>query len=266
MQTRKMMVFVMLVLALVLGTAVVHAITIVVDGIEEAVWTSGSGSQLPGVANDPNESGIANEADIELMRYTNDQEYFYLLLKTYGSPTRWSTVVLTRLDICMDTDNDPATGGTYANCPGMTGIDRTIRVQPYFSLNTFQTELQFVVYNGIFVNPIAGGNSEGPSVDVATQGDITEIRLALASLGLNSSAACDGTVNMNIYFDGGDTDPDDNLPDSGSFQANCGSPTAVSLQSFTSASNNLPTVGLVGMLALVIVSFGLLIVRRERRA
>ncbi|MCA9872287.1 MAG: hypothetical protein KC441_01495 [Anaerolineales bacterium] len=47
---------------------------------------------------------------------------------------------------------------------------------------------------------------------------------------------------------------------------NCGTPTAVSLQSFTPGANStLPVLGLVGVLALAIVSLGVVIVRREQK-
>lgn len=42
-------------------------------------------------------------------------------------------------------------------------------------------------------------------------------------------------------------------------------PTAVNLQSFTPAASAMPVAGLVGFLALALVSFGVVIVRRERR-
>lgn len=265
-RNRKAAILLLLALMMVLGTAVVHAITIVIDGIEEAVWISGSGGQTPGTATDSNEAPIPDDADIERVRYTNDQVYFYILIKTFGTPSRWDTVLANRVDICMDTDNNTGTGGTYVNCPGMSGIDRTIRITPYFSLNTFQTELQFLVYNGIFVNPVAGGNSEPPNVELATQGDITEMRLTLASLGLNSAAACSGQVNINVYFDGGTTDPDDNLPDSGAFPANCGSPTAVTLQSITTSSSPVAALSVAAVLMLAVVSAGFVLYRRQGQA
>jgi hypothetical protein len=61
------------------------------------------------------------------------------------------------------------------------------------------------------------------------------------------------------------------IPDGGGFeykvevQSICISPTAVNLQSFTPAGNStLPVVAFIGFLALVIVSFGVVIVRREQ--
>lgn len=254
MQTRKMMVFVMLVLALVLGTAVVHAITIIVDGDRESVWLTGSGSQTPGGISDPNETAILEDnVDISMLRWTNDTTHMYFAVETHASPPRLSNFPTpTNLYICLDTDNNSSTGSTYANCNAVNGFDRYIYVPGTGTPQVYNASFSLLGTGTLGYNPLAST-------------PIIEIGVPMSLLGFGSGV-CPSTINAVIYYDNGTGDPDDNLPDAGSVVINCGSPTAVSLQSFTSASNNLPVIGLVGMLALVIVSFGLLIVRRERRA
>lgn len=255
MQTRKIVVFMMLALALVLGTAVVHAITIVVDGVKEAAW-DGEGGQTPGIQEDVNEPEIADGRDIKEFRWTNDGEYMYFLMETYAN-TIWTGNPAPTLIICLDIDNNVSTGGTYGNCDDMEGIDRSIIVTR-FGVEILDSDAN------------TGINIETGNEQLGRATVYAEVAVELSTLGINAEV-CNTGIRTAIYFDGGTTDPDDNLPDEGTFLMYCGAggpgdPTAVSLQSFTSVSSNLPAVGLVGMLALVIVSFGIAVVRRERRA
>ena len=64
---------------------------------------------------------------------------------------------------------------------------------------------------------------------------------------------------MNIFFDNGTTDPDDNTPDSGTVNIGCGFPTAVTLSSVEASSSfaapvALVALGLVGALGAVVLS------------
>jgi hypothetical protein len=74
----------------------------------------------------------------------------------------------------------------------------------------------------------------------------------------NSTATCARTSTV---FD---------IPDGAGFeyrievQSICVSPTAVTLQSFSTATSHTPVVAVVGFLSLAVVAFGLVIVRRER--
>ena len=114
MKSRKYVVFLLLLLAMVVGTAVVHAITIVVDGVREAVWDTGSGVQLPGIQNDINEVDITDGYDIEQFLWTNDQDNMYFLMQTFAT-TIWTGTPIPTLVVCIDTDNNTTTGGSYAN-------------------------------------------------------------------------------------------------------------------------------------------------------
>lgn len=259
MKSRKYVVFLLLLLAMVVGTAVVHAITIAVDGVREAVWDTGSGVQLPGIQNDINEVDITDGYDIEQFLWTNDQDNMYFLMQTFAT-TIWTGTPIPTLVVCIDTDNNTTTGGSYANCNNMIGIDRSI---VYTRANFNGTVLTGTIYDG---DPNAGIPIAGASGARLATGRVNEVAMSLTDLGINSSSACINNMRAAIYFDNGISDPDDRTPDSGTFTIGCGTPTAVNLQSFTPAGNStLPVVAFIGFLALVIVSFGVVIVRREQR-
>ena len=194
-------------------TGIVQAITIVVDGTKEAVWDTGSGGQTPGSQSDVNEGTITDGYDIEEFKWTNDTTNMYFLMDTYAT-TIWTGTPAPTLVICIDVDNNTGTGGSYANCNNMTGIDRSIIV----------TRFGAEVYNG---DP-----NTGTYVDVATSarsGDITEVGVELADLGIPGTFTCSQGMPTAVYFDNGITDPDDNTPDSGTISIGCGAPTAVTI-------------------------------------
>jgi len=219
---------IMLVVGLVVATTgVAYAITIVVDGIKESAW-NGSGGQTPGSVTDANESAIADGRDIKEFKWTNDSTNMYFLMETYAN-TVWTGNPYPTLVICMDTDNNSGTGGTYTNC-GMTGIERSIVCTRY------GCEL----YDG---DPDNGTLISNPAFGKATV--YAEVGASISDLGL--SGICDGrSMATAIYFDGGTTDPDDNTPDTGTFPLTCGTPTAVTLQS-TQARPLWPAIGLISI-------------------
>lgn len=264
---RNIVTIFLVVLTMIMVTSVAYAITITIDGVQDAVWTTGSGTQMPGAATDPNEDGtnstpvIDDDADIATVRWTNDAAFYYLLIETHGSPTRHDTGLATRIDICLDTDNDTTTPGgsdSYVNCDegNMDGIERLIRITPLAGGN-----LQWQVTSADFGTFYAFGNTQ--SEDIATATNITELRIPLDDLGIDTTATCNGTMQMNVYFDGGTTQSDDNIPDSGTIASNCGSPTAVTLYDIQAgtASSLLPF-GVIGFVILGVVTFGIYRVRR----
>ncbi len=97
--------------------------------------------------------------------------------------------------------------------------------------------------------PLAAGTHQVyfdiPPGSFAVAGQPMAVRVRLSSAGglTATGEAPDGEVEDYIYSFG---------------------PTAVSLQSFTSTSSNLPILGLVAVAALAVLSFGAYIVRRER--
>jgi hypothetical protein len=236
-------------LAALMLSSVASAVTIVVDGVREAAW-DGSGGQTPGTILDPNEGAITDGYDIQRVQWTNDPTKLYLLIQTYAN-TIFTGNPMPTIFICLDTDNNSGTGGTYANCNGMTGIDRTILI------NRSTVE----VYNG---DPNTGtviGNGIR-----ATATNITEVSVNLSDLGL-SSAFCPSSITTAIYFDNGIVDPDDNVPDSGTATISCGAPTAVTLNSLQAQPTTSPVLplALVGGAA-VILTGTVLFIRRKRIA
>jgi hypothetical protein len=150
----------------------------------------------------------------------------------------------------MDTDNDSNSGGAYADCNGMTGIDRFIGISAFGA----------VVYNGV---PEGGGVLLGTGT-YAIQAAITEISLPLSMLGF-SSGTCPSTIPTAIYFNNAISDPNDNVPLSGTFNINCGGPTAVTLDSLQAQPTTSPAlpVALIGVSAAALIGVVFLIRRRK---
>lgn len=231
----------------ILFASAVYAITIAVDGTKEAVWTTGENGQTPGSQTDLNEGGITDGYDIEEFLWTNDQTNMYFLFDTYAS-TIWTGNPEPTVILCIDTDNNTSTGGSYANCNNMSGIDYSVEIfrDPILGLRV-------IVYQGDPVNgtAVAGGT-------VASVGDVTEISVALSDLGMDS--VCQGGMRSAIYFDNGIGDPDDTTPDTGTFELICGSPTAVEVNALGSEGYAVWGIGLASTIALL----GAVVVSRRR--
>jgi hypothetical protein len=234
------------VLAALILSSVAFAIVIVVDGVRESAW-DGVGGQTPGTVLDPNEAGITDGYDIQRFQWTNDSTKMYFLIQTFAN-TIFTGNPIPTIFICLNTDNLP-TGGTYANCNGMTGIDRTVLI------NRSAVE----VYNS---DPNTGtviGNGTR-----ATATNTTEVSVNLSDLGF-SNAFCPSNITTAIYFDNGIVDPDDNVPDSGTVTISCGAPTAVTLNSLQAQPTTSPVLplALVGGAA-VILTGTMLYIRRKK--
>ncbi len=242
-ETRRVFVMVLVALMLVGVTAVAYAITITVDGSREAAWGGG------GSANDPNEVDVTNDGvDVQIVEWTNDTTNFYFLIETYAAVT-WDLTGFTdaELILCINNDNNVATGSSLpGQCLG-TGYDRYIQiVGPTPTINVFDSNF----------NPVAA------TTDIAFNGTITEISIDAASLGL-SSANC-GSMLMGVYFDGQTQDPDDNVLDGGDIPITCGSPTAISLQNIAVSGQSVAYPFALGAFGLIIISTGLLINRKRK--
>jgi hypothetical protein len=244
----------MLLMAL-MAVSVAYAITIVVDGVREAVWDTGAGGQLPGIQNDPDEPAITDGYDMQQVLWTNDQTNMYLLIQTFAD-TIWTGTPRPTIVICLDTDNSTITGGFYANCNNMSGIDRSIIID---RANFVGTTLNVLVNDG---DPNTGTPINGGIWGARTT-NVSEISIPLADLGLGG-VTCTGNIQANVYFDNGIVDPDDNTPDSGTFAISCGSPTAVSMKNISTATTN--PANWVGALALMlaVVTTGAVVVRRRQ--
>ena len=234
-----------IILALMI-VGVAGAITIVVDGAQEAAW-SGSGGQIPGTVADPNEAAITDGYDIETFKWTNDQTNIYFLFQTYAN-TIYTGFPQPTIIICFNTDNNTATGAAYANCNGMTGIDRSVTI----------SSSGVTVFDGA-----PGGTVLGPGVR-ATQNMITEVSVPLSLFGFGPGT-CPGNIPAAIYFDNGITDPDDNVPDSAPTAVSCGGTTAVTLSSLQAQPTTSPVlpVALVGVSAAALIGVVFLIRRRK---
>ena len=226
---------------------VAGAITILVDGNRELAW-DGSGGQTPGTVLDVNEGAITDGYDLRRVQWTNDQTNMYFLFETWAN-TIFTGFPAPTIVVCLDTDNDTATGGAYANCNGMTGINRSITISAA----------------GVSVFSGAPGSTFLGSGTAVTVGIITEASVPLSLLGY-STGACPPNVPSAIYFDNGIVDPDDNVPDTpGRVNINCGGPTAVTLSSLQAQPTTSPVlpVALVGVSAAALIGVVFLIRRRK---
>ena len=242
-------------LALVMAMLVVSvamAITIVVDGDEEAVWTSGSGGQKPGSTTDPNESGITDNRDISHVYWTNDTTNFYFMIRTYATPSLGGFPAETDVYFCIDTDNDTSTGSSYANCNNMPGIDRYIHVEATDDPIVYGESFNVLGTGALGYNPTGATNP------------VIEVSVTNALLGLDSEN-CPQIMPMVVYFDNGTTDPDDNTPDSGSIDIGCGSPTAITLSNFE-AKNNTPVIIASAGALLLLIGGGAVLAYKRRQA
>jgi hypothetical protein len=248
---RKTTVAVTLVLVLsLLVVGVASAIEIVVDGVREAAWDGA------GLITDLNEGGITDGYDIDTFQWTNSglsgpnggSGNMFFLISTYAD-TIVTGFLPPTIIICLNTDG-LATGGTYANCNNMSGIDRSIAIN--LTTNTF------TVFNGGPGGPVLGSGSS------ATQTRFTEVAIPLSLFGFGAGN-CPAAMPTSVYFDNGITDPDDNVPDAGTFNINCGTPTAVTLSSLQAQPTTSPVlpVALVGVSAVALIGVVFLIRRKK---
>jgi hypothetical protein len=265
---RKTSVAVTLVVILsLLMVGVAGAITIVVDGNQEAAWTTGVGAQVPGVATDLNEPAINDNVDIQTLRWTNDPTNFYFLVATWATPPLMPP--LAPIDICLNTDNSGATDIPASNTiqrnrcsygTGVTGIDTVVEA---YRLNN--GTLLADVYDVTTATPTLVGTGVLGYNPAATT-PVVEISVPLTSLGFGVGS-CPATIPTVVYYDGGDTNPDDNLPDSGALNISCGDGTAVTLSSLQAQPTTSPVlpVALVGVSAVALIGV-IFLARRKKTA
>lgn len=251
---RKTVMVSVLVMMLMMVTSAVYALTITVDG-NEADWVAPAG-QIADIGG--NEGSIPDAADIEYVRWTNNQTDMFFLVNTYGTPARvnGASWVL----ICLDTDNNTSTGSTagflyYTNCNSLIGFDRIVLLQSNFG--TYSVGIGSVSNTDVITYPGVGAYGY-------TTNDVVELSAPLSLLGFGPGT-CPGTIPSVVYFDGGDGSDDDNTPDGGSTNIGCGLPTAVSLQNVSANSTStLPVVGFIAFALMAIVGTGVALTRRQR--
>lgn len=212
-------------LAALLGTLVLvpsaNAVTIVVDGAV-ADW----GSISP-VATDTNEPLISAGWNIDKVYWTADLSFLYWRVDTFGNPTGWFPPAGEPfMWFCMDTDNNASTGVTIDQCDDMAGVDY------YFVIQAFDGSLLTSLKDCTSGTLPCANKSKVASAATANQ--YTEAKVNLGSLGITEASCTTGTRTINgaVYFDNANTDPDDNVPDSGTFSFNLDCPTSVQLASF----------------------------------
>jgi hypothetical protein len=250
--------------ASVLVVGVAYALGIVVDGNRESLWISGSGGQVPGSIIDPDEISITNKAvNVKVISWTNDVNNFYFLIDTYGTPPELIDPEF--VDVCINSDNSNTTDITSAaswavnqrnRCSyasGVTGIDRVIRANAFgVTVYSVTGSAPVVIGSGVLgYNPAA----PDPVIEVGVL--VTRV----SSL----ATPCSQALEAVVYYDGSTSDPDDNVPDSGTFSIQCGAPTAVtlnSLQAQPTASPVLP-LALVGGAAVILIGAMLYFRRRQ---
>ncbi len=251
-----------IVLALLM-VGVVYAITIVVDGDREAAW-SGSGGQTPGSAPDGNELGINDNVDMETFQWTNDTTNFYFLVDVYASAPLMPPLAV--IDICLDTSPStdiPSTNTIQRNrCSygtGVTGIDTVVEA---YRLNN---GTKIVDVYDVTTDPPTFTGSGVLGYNPAATTPVVEMSVPLSLLGFNSGN-CPSSIRTVVYYDGGDTNPDDNLPDSGSININCGGPTAITLSSLSAMSEtgNSTSLILLTVAVLGLGTLGFVTIRRRR--
>lgn len=236
---------------LVIFASTVWATTITVDG-DPSDWPSSAGTQTDG-----NEAQINDNVDIQTFRWTNDKTYMYFLIDTFNTlstnPNVWAL-------ICLDTDNSDSTGSDdtnpfYDNCNRQKGFERFVRWINF--LGTWYVVI--LDSNGTTVIS-SSTNGDGRGTDLELRANLTD---------LFGAGQCPGQIGTVVYFDGGDTNPDDNVPNTGTFEIKCGPPTAVTLETFTGTAvgaggSGLLPVGLLAVAVLGLLTAGAAVWRRKQ--
>lgn len=272
--SRKFVVLFILIGMLVMGTAVVHAITITIDGLKEAAWDNPSG-QIPGSQTDLNEGDIDDRYDIAEIKWTNDSTggsapygNMYWLFETYANFDYNFPASEPLILVCLDTDNNSLTGtDALGYCDDMLGVDRRIRIFP--GLGSVQVQNGNGTGFTNIAQPVGGLRAvaySDPGGDGVADTPYIEAGFDLQSLGITDGSTCINTMRASVYYDNGILDGEDQVTDSGSFQVSCGTPTAVNLQTFSAANNTstLPIIGISLLAVLALVSAGVFIARREQ--
>jgi hypothetical protein len=255
---------------------VVSAITIAVDGVKEAAWNgiSGPPAQTPAGFPDGNELDIDDRYDMSWITYTNDASisapwgHLYFLVETYATYDDLYPQLVPTIIICLNTDNQ-ATGATAVGyCNNMSGIDRAI----YADLRNRTVTVRS--WNGTALVPVtmpAGGMRAvawlDANADFIADLPYIEIGTDLQSLGITNTATCLSTMPAAIYYDNGMANPEDTVPNSGTFTIGCGGATAVTLNSLQAQPTTSPVlpVALVGVSAAALIGV-VFLVRRKKTA
>lgn len=275
-KTRLFAVVLSVVLMLVLA-GVAYAITIVIDGQKDADW-SGIPGQTPGVANDPQEPTIDARYNIKQVLWTNDAlgvapwGHMYWLVETFANYDNIYPPLAPQIIICLDVDNNTGTGtAAVGYCNNMVGVDR--RITANVRLGTVSVERWNSATSAfVVVGKPAGGMRDDAYYDPSSTGiaqtPYIEIGVDLLSLGIINSATCLSTMPAAIYYDNGILDPEDTVPDTGTVNMGCGSPTAITLsnlEAHAADNNGTAVLILIGTATLALGVGGTAALRRRKQ-
>jgi hypothetical protein len=249
--------------------SVASAITIQVDGNREPAWDG-----TPAQALDPNEADIDDRYDISEINWTNNSlgsapwGNLYLLVTTYANLDVNYPPISPQIIICIDTDNSTVTGATITGyCNNMSGVDRKVTV------NLVALSVLIQSWTGTTwatVAQPAGGmravawQDTNPADGIADLPYI-EMGFDLQSLGIINTATCLSAMPTSVYYDNGMSNPEDQVPNGGTFNLGCGPTTAVTLNSLHAQPTTSPIlpVALVGVSAVALIGIVFLIRRKK---
>jgi len=202
----------------------VFARTITVDG-NPADWV---GSSILPIADANEPLNTVDVLDISEVYYTYNPTNLYFRIDSYSSPTGYPIGGFAL--ICLNTDNNLATGGAIDQCEAtgsQNGVDYVIQVFPAAG-QQFIRQCPNAVVNYFACPPIGA-----PAF--ATQNNVSEFGIPLASIGITNVACIGGQYDIitSVYLDNGTGDPDDLVPDTGEFTITLACPLPVTLTSFT---------------------------------
>ncbi len=187
------------------------AVTITVDGQN----TGGEWNAVtPSVQNEANEPAIADTVDIKDVYITDNGTNGYWRIDTHTLPP---DLGLGRsVSTYIDTDRNGATGCDDVVGHDAAGYEKLIKIDAFCSVQLFNC------VGGSF-QPVASTNDCAVST-------VLEYSVDLASLGIGSV----GSIDYFVFYDGGSTAPDDEVPDSGNFTS---TPTLIRLESFEATAD-----------------------------
>jgi hypothetical protein len=231
--------------------------------------------------------GVYDFYDVQHVYLTNDATYLYFRVDFWGNgacsggdpQNTWyaTTSNEPQLSICIDIDRDDGTGvtadvGICDSDESMAGADYRIEVVPDTgNLGQPATPMVHTCTGPSCSNQTATG---AIGYDSCTDADtVTEIRVALADLGVTDGTCPDGHtepcgMEIGLLYDNGVLGPpDDSIPDNSyrNVEFGGGSPTAITLRSLGARSPWRGAIPWIAIALLGLVSLGLLALRWSGR-
>lgn len=167
-------------------------------------------------------------ADIAEVFFTNDASHIYWRIDTYAD-TNWTPLGGHFMQVCMNTDNDTTTGATsLGGCNVLPTSD--FGFDYVFLINSTDSGIPTVQAFYCIGNDCS---TAAPPVQVNSIGNVTEVGIAVANLGISGCTAGSGCVIPTIIFSETAANPTYNdwvpSPDN-TFDAPIPGPTAINLR------------------------------------